>query len=208
METTKEICIENLQNRILNILGEIHFSERIKEDFLSIIGVLYGRQHKTYEYFKEFITDQSKQREMIFAPRQHKLRKDFKVCCHRLLINYIEQVSKKIENPEGPKERIPEQDILLEHYFEEVEKTSQYKSRLLSFDKNNFPELRDLEYSLIRRLLPNEKDNLLIPVEFTAANYRQILTIWLVYPKMMYYLDDIDKILSLFETAQLQVSKN
>ena len=71
---------------------------------------------------------------------------------------------------------------------------------------SKFPNLNREEYSLIRRILDNGKeDSPQIDYNFTAANYRQILTVWFMYPELICYPSEVEKIVNLFLKGKLEI---
>lgn len=193
-----------MQNDILRIIGLIDASKQTKEHFLGIIGVMFGREHPDYGLFLDLCKNSRTQAEMLNASENYKYKQHFQVFCHIVLKDYINQVSSKpsAEDTEGPKKNIPEKDILLEHYFREIERASQHKMRLIEPDKNQFVELRNLERSLMRRIFPHHDEaDPINDTEFTAANYKQLLTVWLMYPNLIFFPDEVQKIIEQCKTG-------
>lgn len=199
--------IETLQDDILRIIGSIQMSKEARSRFLGIIGVMFGREHPDYKLFEELTTDEHIQLDMLRAGDAYKYKQQFQVFCHIVLTDYIKQVAKehKIEF-EGPKNNIPEKDVLLEHYFQEMEKASQHSFRLIGFDESKFVELKNLEYSLLRRIFPHhDSGDPIIETEFTAGNYRQLLTVWFMYTQFVFYPEEVQKILNLCKTGKIVI---
>lgn len=200
--------IEKMQNDILRIIGLIETSKQAKEHFLGIIGVMFGREHADYGLFLNLCKDPRTQAEMLKASENYKYKQHFQMFCHIVLKDYIEQVTNKPyqEATEGPKNNIPEKDILLEHYFKEIERASQHKTRLIEPDKNQFVELRNLERSLMRRIFPHhDAADPINDTEFTAGNYKQLLTVWLMYPKLIFFPDEVQKIIEQCKTGIIKL---
>lgn len=206
MET--KVNVTDLQTRVFRLIDGINASKRAKERFLGIIGILSGRNSDNYKIYKQLTIDAEQQLEMLQAPESNDYKNNFMVFCHVVLEDYIAKVAPDTPEEEtiGPKNQIPEKDLLLHRYFSEVEKTSQYKPRIIGFDLQKFTELHTQEYSLIRRILNDGKDHSpQIENTFTAANYRQILTVWFMYPELICYPAEIEKIVKLFISGKLEI---
>ena len=190
--------IEKMQDDILRIIGSVQMSKEARSHFLGIIGVMFGREHPDYKLFEELTTDEHIQLDMLRAGEAYKYKQQFQVFCHIVLTDFIKQVAQENKTEfEGPKNNIPEKDILLEHYFQEMEKASQHSFRLVSFDENKFVELKNLEYSLLRRIFPHhDSGDPIIETEFTAGNYRQLLTVWFMYTQFIFYPEEVEKIIN------------
>lgn len=199
----------NLQKDILRIIGLIEARKTAKEHFLGIIGVMFGREHPDYGLFLDLCKNPRTQAEMLKASEDYKYKQHFQMFCHIVLKDYIEQVSAhpyQEEATEGPKKNIPEKDILLERYFKEIERASQHKTRLIEPDKNQFVELRNLEHSLMRRIFPrHDAADPINNTEFTAGNYKQLLTVWLMYPKLIFFPDEVQKIIEQCKTGIIKL---
>lgn len=200
-------AIEKLQDDILRIIGSVQMSKEARSRFLGIIGVMFGREHPDYKLFEELTTDEHIQLQMLHAGDSYKYKQQFQVFCHIVLTDYIRQVNQDNKTEmEGPKENIPEKDILLEHYFQEMERASQHSFRLINFDESIFTELKKLEYSLLRRIIPHHNgDDPIIETEFTAGNYRQLLTVWFMYTRLVFYPEEVQKILDLCKTGKILI---
>lgn len=203
-----ETRLETLQNDILRILDVIEIRKAAQEHFLGIIGVMFGREHPEYSEFLDMCKDSRKQAQMLKASETQKYKQHFQVLCHIVLQDFIKQVTKAEteEDSEGPKNKIPEKDILLEDYFKEIEKASQYSPSLAGFDKNRFTELKNLEHSLLRRIFPHNDDgDPITETEFTSGNYRQLLTVWLMYPQLIFFPERIQEIINLCKTGKIKI---
>lgn len=206
MET--KVNVTDLQTQIFRLINGIESSKNAKERFLGIIGILCGRDSKNYKMYSQLISDPRQQLEMLQAPESNEYKNNFMVFCHIVLEDYITQVAPDTpeQEKEGPQNKTPEKDLLLYHYFTEVEKASQYKPRITGFDLQKFPALCSEEYSLIRRILEKGKDDdPQIEYKFTAANYRQLLTVWLLHPELICYPIEIEKIIKLFRSGKLEI---
>lgn len=206
MET--KITKETLQNDILRIIGAVQMSKEARSHFLRIIGVMFGREHPDYKLFENLTYDEHIQTEMLKSGEGYKYRQQFQVFCHIVLTDFIKQVKKESasEQREGPKDNIPKKDILLEHYFTEMEKASQHRTRLVEINKEQFAELKKLEYSLLRRILPhNDGGDPITETEFSAGNYRQLLTVWFMYTQFIFYPEEIQKVIELCKIGKIKV---
>ncbi len=200
--------IEKMQDDILRIIGSIQMSKDASAHFLGIMGVMFGREHPDYKQFEELTRDEHVQMGMLRKGESYKYRQQFQVFCHIVLKDYIYQVAEEFnsEPQEGPKDNIPEKDILLEHYFREMEKATQHSFRLIGFDENKFVELKKLEYSLLRRIFPHhDEGDPITNTEFSAGNYRQLLTVWLMYTQYIFYPEEIEKLIELCKNGIIKV---
>ena len=205
MENKK--LIENLQDDILRIIGSVQMSKEAKVHFLSIIGVMFGREHPDYKLFEELTTDEHVQKQMLRAGENYKYRQQFQVFCHIVLTDFINQVNaENLTETEGPKENIPEKDVLLEHYFMEIEKASQHSTRLVELNKEQFTDLKNLEHSILRRIFPHhDEGDPMVETEFSAGNYRQLLSVWFMYAQFIFYPEEVQKILELCKNGTIRV---
>lgn len=197
--------IEKLQDDILRIIGVIQMSKEARRHFLDIMGVMFGQEHPDYKLFEELTSDQHIQQQMLRTEDTYKYKQQFKVFCHIVLKDFIKQVNQDDKTEiEGPKENIPEKDILLEHYFQAMGKASQYSFSAINFDESKFTELKKLEYSLLRRIIPHhDGGDPVIENEFTLGNYRQLLTVWLMYTQLIFYPQEVEKIINLCKTGKI-----
>lgn len=205
METNS---IKNLQDEILRIIGSLQMSKDARAHFLGIIGVMFGREHPDYKLFENLTQDGQTQIEMLRSGENYKYRQQFQVFCHIVLKDFIHQVQQGLETSpqDGPKDNIPEKDILLEHYFSEMEKASQHSFRLVNFDESKFLELKKLEYSLHRRIFPHhDEGDPIIETEFSAGNYRQLLSVWFMYTQHIFYPEDVQKLVDLCKRGIIKV---
>ena len=210
METfAKETTVLALQDRIFRITDGIQTPADAKKSFLGIMAIRMGREHKVYKDFSRIVIDPEQQFELLQATDKNPYKQDFRVFCHIVLKTYIRQAARK-EDAEAPSNQTSEEDPLFEHYFKEVEKCSQETPNLLDVVqiKPRFITLRSLEYSLIKRLLSTGENpaDPVVAKEMTAADYRRILTVWLMYPEFIYFPEEIDRIVSLFETGELKLN--
>lgn len=210
METfAKEMTVLALQDRIFRITDGIQTPAAAKKSFLGIMAVRMGREHKIYQDFSRIVINPEQQLELLQATDKNPYKQDFRVFCHIVLKTYIRQTARK-DGFEASSNQTPEEDPLFELYFKEVEKCSQETPSLLDIAqiKTRFTTLRSLEYSLVKHLLSAEEN----PVDSaaaqktTAADYRRILTVWLMYPELIYFPEEIDKLVSLFETEKLKLN--
>lgn len=208
MET--KVNLIDLQNQIFRVIDGITASKKAKKHFSGIIGTTHGCLSDGYKQLMRLTEDSREQLKTLRSPEneENKFKMFFMVYCHIVLKDYIEQVAPDTpeEDTDGPKHKIPEKDLLLYRYLSEVEKTSQHKPRIIGFDLQKFTELHTHEYSLIRRILSTGKeDEPQIENNFTAANYRQILTVWFMYPELICYPTEIEKIVKLFISGKLEI---
>ena len=200
-----------MQNKIFRIIDGIQVSEKAKKHFSGIIGTTHGYLSEGYNTLMDLTENPHEQLAMLRATEKETLKNKmfFRVFCHIVVKDYMQQVAPDTpENKEniGPKSQIPEKDLLLYSYFSEIEETSQHTPRILEFDLSKFPNLNREEYSLIRRILDNGKeDSPQIDYNFTAANYRQILTVWFMYPELICYPSEVEKIVNLFLKGKLEI---
>lgn len=197
METVeKQVNVKELQYRIFRIADGIRPTSEAKEDFLRIMAIRMGREHKVYQDFAEIVSDPQQQLKLLNATDTHKYKGDFRVFCHIVLKNYVGKTSEKAK----------EKDILLQNYFKELEKCSQKKPCLFALEeiKDRFATLRNLEYCIIRRIL-GEEGEASATADFTASDYRQLLTAWVMYPELWYASKEISEIVFLFETKKLDI---
>ncbi len=202
------VAIEKMQNDILRIIGSIKMAEKTKKHFLGIIGVMFGQEHPDYKLFEDLVCDEHVQVQMLRADENYKYKQHFQVFCHMVLSDIIKQVSEdyKIEPEVGPKSNIPEKDILLEHYFREMEKASKHRSYLLGFDESKFAELKKLEYSLLRKIFPHhDESDPIVETEFSVEHYRQLLTVWFMYTQYIFYPEDIQKVIELCKNGTIKL---
>lgn len=190
MEKENFIYWKETRERIFKILGKISFSNECEKELLGIIGVINDRRHKNYLFVVDLFNDLEKQKEMVFSNCNHKMRREFKVCYHQLLVYYLKNTKNET----------------LRNYFIEIENASMQRPSY-NFDINRFEALRPLEYVIECNMRPEEEQGSLDAMELTPEECRQLLTIWLIYPKFIFYPEKIEEILVFFETAQLQVSK-
>lgn len=203
-----ETNIEKMQNDILRIIGSVKMSKKAQKHFLGIIGVMFGQEHPDYKLFEELTQDGRVQLEMLRAGETYKYRQQFQVFCHIVLTDFIKQVNdeNQKENLDGPKHNIPEKDLLLEHYFSEIEKASQHSFRLVGFDESKFEKLKQLEYSLLRRIFPHQDaTDPIVETEFSAGNYRQLLSVWFMYTQFIFYPDEVQKIIELCKKGKILI---
>lgn len=194
METLVNVNVEELRYRIFRIADGIRPSSEAIKDFLIIMCVRMGKEHKIYRDFTQIVSDPQQQLKLIKAPETHKYKGDFRVFCHIVLKDFIRKTL----------EHSAEKDLLLQNYFTELEKCSQEKPRLFGLNdvKYRFDTLRNLEYCILRRIL-GENNELSASADFSPSDYRQLLTAWLMYPELLYSLEDISQIVLLFETKKI-----
>lgn len=196
METLElnQVSVKELQYRIFRIADGIRPSNEAADDFLRIMAVRMGKEHKIYHDFAQLINNPQQQLKLLEAPETHKYKGDFHVFFHIVLKDFIRKTS----------ERSSEKDILLQNYFRELEKCSQEKPRLFGINeiKYRFETLRNLEYCIIRRIL-GENNEVSATADFNPGDYRRLLTSWLMYPELLYSAEDISQIILLFETKQI-----
>ncbi len=208
METN--VNLFELQNKIFRVIDGISASKKAKKHFSGIIGTTHGCLSDGYKQLMLLTEDSREQLATLRSPEndENKIKMFFMVYCHIVLKDYMEQVAPDTpeEDADGPKHKIPEKDLLLYTYLSEVEKASQYTPRIIGFNLQKFTELHTQEYSLIRRILSTGKeDEPQIENNFTAANYRQILTTWFMYPELICYPTEVEKIVDLFIKGKLEI---
>ena len=202
----KKVELADLQNQIFRLINGIKTSKKTKEHFLGIVSVLSGRNSENYEKLKQLIEKPILQLELLQGENDecHDL---FMVYCHTALESYIEQTSP--ETPQDEDELIintPEKDWLLHEYFSEMEKATQHRLGLIGFNLRAYPNLHDKEYMLLRRLLKKDVSNAsLAEYTYNKANYRQLLTAWFMYPKLIFYPEEVEKVIKLFTTGELEI---
>lgn len=199
--------INEMQNDILRIIGHIQVSKETQSRFMGIIGVIFGREHPDYKLFEDMLHNGETQLKMIQAEEYSKHRQLIQVFCHMALTDYKKLAAEGVaqEVAEGPQENIPQQDALLEHYFMEIENVSQHNFRLAP-NKNIFSKLEKLEYSLLRRIFPrHDKNDPVIETQFTKGNYRQLLSVWLMYPQCILSLNDAQKLIDMCKTGTIKI---
>lgn len=196
--------MENFNKEIMRVLGKIDFPKPCSRQFLSIMGVLVG--HENLEAFQEMIDNPKKQEEMLDAPETEAEKKHFMVLAHILIKDYIKKMKEGCHYC-GPDNEKPQKDVLLENYFEQIKIASEYRPGIAGFDKEKFPEIKKLENSIIRRIFPrNQGDDPTPDVELSSGNYRQLLSVWLLYPNLIFYPEEISKVIELCKTGKIKIS--
>lgn len=173
---------KEIQNQIFNLINGIESSEKAKNRFMQIVAILYGYKNEAYETFKELINTPEKQLEMLRAPENHKYKSNFMVFCHIVIEDYIEQAhSKSAKDSEN---------FLPYGYLVEIEKASRQKAGITGFELKQGSELNIEEKGLTRFLLSQ-----LAKECCTAADYRKILSVWLMYPELIYDQDKVSEVI-------------
>lgn len=103
-----------------------------------------------------------------------------------VLESYVEQLLLKAKSPEG---RSSTRAYHLYKYVSEVEKVSQHKPGMFGFQLRNFPELIHAEYHLKKDICKGKKP--------TPEETKMLLSVWQMYPEIIYNPEDIKTILEL-----------
>lgn len=176
---------KEIQNQIFNLINGIESSEQAKKHFLQVMTIIYGQNSKAYNDFQELIATPEKQLEMLRAPESHKYKRNFMVFCHIVVKDYIEQaLSESAKDSAG---------FLPYGYFAEIEKASQHESDLFKCRT----ALNTEENALTRLLLSQLAEGC-----FTAADYRKILSVWLMYPELIYDQDKVAEVIQHLGSAK------
>lgn len=195
--------MENFNKEIMRVLGKIDFPKPCSRQFLSIMGVLVGHEHLAK--YQEMIDNPEKQLEMLNAHESNKEKKHFMVLCHILIKDYIKKMQEGCHYC-GPNNEKPQKDVLLEDYFEQIRIASEYRPGIAGFKKEKFPEIQKLENSIIRRIFPrNMEGDPKTDTELTSGNYRQLLSVWLLYPNLIFYPEEISKVIDLCKTGKIKI---
>lgn len=189
---------ETLQNDILQIIKKLDVSEAAQAHFLGIVGVMLGREHSEYPFFCSLTQSGELQQQMMQNYSTHKHKKLWDVFRHIVLKSYISEISEK--------KKFYEKDILLEHYLVEMEKASQYKPAITGLNKERFVELRELEYSVFRKILPHSlSEEIIIGTEFDAKDIKKLLSVWCMYAEYIYYPEKIKQVVELCKAKKINL---
>ncbi len=189
---------ETLQNNILQVIKKLEVSDDARTHFLGIVGVMLGREHSEYPFFCNLTRSGELQQQMMQSTKNRRQKQLWDVFRHIVIKNYIHEMTEK--------KKFYEKDILLEHYLVEMEKASQYKPVLTELNKERFMELKELEYSVFRKILPHSpNEKIIIGTEFEAEDIKKLLSVWAMYAEYIYYPEKISKVVELCKSQRINL---
>lgn len=177
---TLNLSLSELKTFIWNaLLKQIEIPHVAKEKFLNIESVRCGRNSTPFAAAQSMLENQGLLTQMIFNTKvEENISSQFRTLRHQILLSYIKKAKEK-------------QDDNLSMYFSSLEEAIVH-SRLVGATN----KLREAEGELLLRL--KDKKSLLFKIFealrfglLTAEEHREILTMWLLFPELIAYPQEV-----------------